>query len=201
MTDIISDIDGTQIGFDMRNNELGKDRRIQNVKPTKTPRVKLSCSIDGCNNKHAGHGYCAKHGYANKIHGDPLYVRELVVDWNDPVAVSEYKHRIYMKQMADPQYVETKYAYNGQYYIDNKSKVLETQREYRNNHKESRRQWDKAYYIKNKEEHNKTSKAYYAERKYQQSLLKFVDMQNSQIKNKNMIWNSIISMFTGGWRL
>ncbi len=186
MTDIVSDIDGTQICLDMRNDVIGKDRRIQNVKPTKTPRVVRLCSVDGCNNKHSSRGYCRLHYYAFKRYGNPLRIKVPVIDWNDSVAVIEYKRLNYMKLMADTQRKETKYAYNNQYYIDNKSKVLEKQREYRNNHKEYRRQWDKVYY---------------AERKYQQALSKFVIMQNSQIKNKNMIWNSIISMFTGGWRL
>lgn len=37
------------------------------------------CSVDGCNNKHNSKGYCSKHYYRFKVHGDPnkKIVREL----------------------------------------------------------------------------------------------------------------------------
>jgi len=38
-------------------------------------RRRAVCTIDGCDRPHKGLGYCEKHYYANRLHGDPLDVR------------------------------------------------------------------------------------------------------------------------------
>lgn len=41
-------------------------------RPVGRPRLDLKCSIDWCDDRHKGLGYCNRHHYSYTVYGDPL---------------------------------------------------------------------------------------------------------------------------------
>lgn len=68
-------LDIHHIDFDPNNNELNNLMCLCRSCHMKIHRPKKYCSVDGCNNKHKGHGYCDKHYQRYKRYGNPYTVK------------------------------------------------------------------------------------------------------------------------------